>query len=182
MGQFSWMFADTNNEEDLREGQEAYVPLPNGEYIHEPCYEGYGKFGGQDIYDLVADWNREYLSRHPEFEIPKNFMAVINGQLIRRPLFCVARYGWYKAYADLSLTRAEVVEQADCYEYRAIGIGIACGDLANNALPFPIKICKSKPAPGAYNRLPASNTDPNQGWGSPEENEEETVIKEENDS
>ena len=160
MGQFSWMYADTNNEKALLEGGTAYVPLPNGETIEESCYDGYGRFGGQDIYDLVADWNREYLARHPEFEIP--------GEFGREPLR-VDRYGWYKHYADLSLSREEVVKRAGLYEYRHIGIDIACYDDQNNALPFPIKICKNKPAPGAYNRLPISWGDPNQGWGDPDD-------------
>ena len=168
MGQFSWMYADTNNEKALLEGGAAYVPLPNGEAIEEPSYDGYGEFGGQDIYDLVADWNREYLSRHPEFELP--------GAYGRKP-FRVDRHGWYKYYADLSLSREEVVRRADLFEYRTIGIEIACYDDQNGALPFPIKICKNRPAPGAYNRLPASWSDPNQGWGDPDDAGEEEDDK-----
>ena len=163
MGQFSWMYADTNNEEALLEGGTAYVPLPNGETIEEHDYDGYGHFGGHDIYDLVADWNREYLSRHPEFEIP-----IPGGGSFR-----IDRHRWYRYYSDLTLSRYEVVKRAGMYEYRHIGIDIACYDEQNNALPFPIKICKNKPVPGAYNRLPISWSDPNQGWGDPEDEDEE---------
>ena len=154
MGQFSWMYADTNNEEALLEGCTAYVPLPSGEIIEEHDYDGYGHFGGHDIYDLVADWNRAYLSEHPEFEIPK-----VYGGTMR-----VDWHDWYKHYADLSLSREEIVKRSDLYKYRTIGIDIACLDDQNNVLPFPIKVCKERPAPGAYNRLPISWKDPNQGW------------------
>lgn len=57
MGQFSWMYADTNNETALNEGGQAYVPFPDGTVIFEKRYRGYGIFRGYDIFDLVADWN-----------------------------------------------------------------------------------------------------------------------------
>ena len=163
MGQFSWMYADTDNKEALLEGGAAYVPLPNGETIEEHDYDGYGRFGGNDIYDLVADWNREYLAKHPEFIIP----GECGGQQVR-----VDKHGWYKHYSDLTLSRDQVVKRSGIYEYRHIGIDIACYDDQNNALPFPIKICKYKPSPGAYNRLPISWTDPNQGWGEPDDDDD----------
>lgn len=72
MGQFSWMYADTMNAKALCEGGTAYVVMPDGGYIYEDDYDGYGRFGGQDVYDLVADWNRKYLSEHPEFLIPSH--------------------------------------------------------------------------------------------------------------
>lgn len=45
-------------------------------------------------------------------------------------------------------------------------------DDQNNVLPFPIKICRSRPEPNAYNRLPISWSDPNQGWGEDDKEEE----------
>ena len=162
MGQFSWMFADKNNKQALNEGCPAYVALPDGGYIYEPCYDGYGNFGGKDIYDLVADWNREYLAKHPEHDVGSHDMYG------REIAFPVCRHSWYWKYADLKLTPEEVVKQADLYEYRGIGIDIACYDKQNAALPFPIKICRDKPEPGDYEKLPPSESDPNQGWGTPD--------------
>lgn len=62
MGQFSWMYADTNNRIALKLLGSAYVPCPDGTVIYESCYQCDGIFGGHDIYDLVTDWNRSYLS------------------------------------------------------------------------------------------------------------------------
>lgn len=59
MGYFSWMFADKANRSRLKIGQPAYVPCPDGTVIFEPAYDGYGHFGGKDIYELVAEWNRD---------------------------------------------------------------------------------------------------------------------------
>ena len=62
MGQFSWKYADTKNRIALKILGSAYVPCPDGSVIYESCYQGYGVFGGHDIYELAADWNRSSLS------------------------------------------------------------------------------------------------------------------------
>lgn len=172
MGQFSWMFADTMNQKALHEGGEAYVALPGGGWIYEDDYDGYGRFDGLDIYDLVADWNRKYLSEHPEFLIPSHGGRWVNNEWVPdRSGRRVDRYEWYKAYADLNLSREEVVKKSGVYEYRHIGIDIACYDDQNAALPYPIKICRDKPV--RYDCLPSSNADPNQGWGEPEDDDKD---------
>lgn len=151
MGVFSWKFANTNNERRLRLGRTAYLYCPNGAILHEPVYEGYGKFLGHDVYELVADWNRVYLSEHPEFVIPHP----------SSPGKPVSEYPWYEAYADLSKTH-EDIEKACSIEYRFIGIDIACYDIQNECLPYPIKICSNRRS-GAYKDLPYSQRDPDQG-------------------
>ncbi len=124
MGCFSWMFADKDNKRNLKIGHKGYLLTPNNESLKANPYDGYGEFDGYDVYDLVADWNREYLSQHPEFFIPRH------GR--------VDRFMWYPYYADLSLSRDEVVARIlkdpkapygnKLYEYRFIGIDIACYD------------------------------------------------------
>lgn len=173
MGQFSWMFADTNNEKALLEYTKAYVPCPDETVIFEECYDGYGRFGGHDIYDLVADWNRDYISEAN----------------VRKPL----REQWGNTEKDEEWFQAALERyKNDCQkikdfvsgksdEYmketygkdwkRSIGINIACYDEENAALKYPIKICKDKPV--RYDFLPASNSDPNQGWGSDEDDDYE---------
>lgn len=60
MGFFSWKTSDTNKSipnmysEAVRT---VYVLLPEGGHIQEDNYDGYGTFGGQDIYALLARWN-----------------------------------------------------------------------------------------------------------------------------
>lgn len=157
MGQFSFMYADTDNQKALRVGGEAYVLCPDGTVIHEDCYDGYGRFGGKDIYELVADWNRKYLAEHPEFTISQ---------------LPIDQYDWYRFYADISLSREEVASLMHPDDYRYIGIEIACYDDMNASLPFPIKICKDEPRKD-YGAYPPSKDDPNQGWGKQEENEED---------
>ncbi len=161
MGQFSWMFADTENKVALNEGHEAYLMLPHGGYLYESFYDGYGNFAGKDVYELVAEWNREYLATHPEFVLSSNFGYIMTDGSYKQHPFKVSENSWYKAYADLTLTKEEVAKAA-CH-FRDIGIAIACEDVHNAAIPYPIKVCRRPDTP--YDKLPPSNGDPNQGWG-----------------
>lgn len=67
MGFFSWKASDTNrsisNKYSIRGTFPVYVLVPKefqeeyGKYIEEKEYEGYGVFGNEDMYSLVAKWN-----------------------------------------------------------------------------------------------------------------------------
>ena len=167
MGCFSWLYA--NSGKPLNEGMSAYVYCPDETIIKEESYDNYGDFGGQDIYDLVADWNRAFLSRHPEYPVIQHgLFKQADGSYTKKPAKRIDSYFWYKDYANLALTREEVVRNAqkvnDTFEYRRIGIEIACYDDQNAWLPYPIKIA-SRPDCFEYDSLPASQGDPNQGWG-----------------
>ena len=168
MGLFSWMFADTDNKENLRIHKEAQVPCPDGKVIICSSYNGYGSFGGHDIYELVANWNRKYLASHPEHGIPSKIDYLKGHPDYKDKRTKVSEMAWYPYYANLSLSPAEVVEQTksacnwEFFEYRQIGIDIACYDEDNEALPYPIKICKN--ANGGYDSFPASKSDPEQGY------------------
>ena len=136
MGCFSWKFADKNNKRRLKIDGAAYVLCPDGTILYEQFYNGYGDFAGKDIYDLAADWNREYLSQNPEF-------------IIKSCGRMVSSFKWYLYYADLKLSPKEIEKRLredgiwyDSTEYRDIGISIACYDEDNAALPYPIKICQ----------------------------------------
>ena len=159
MGCFSWRFADMNNKRRLKIGRAAYVICPDGSILYEPCYNGYGDFAGKDIYDSVADWNREFLSQNPDF-------------VIRSTGRKVSSYSWYLYYSNLEFSSREIERRLSehgiwyiCTDYRDIGISIACEDENNAALPYPIKICQSKPigTVAYYQELPASEGDPYQG-------------------
>lgn len=129
--------------------------------IDVDAYEDYGRFHGVDIYDLVADWNREWIAAHPDWVLPS--------EASRKDSKTISAKVWYPFYADLSLTREEVVRKWSDLdkpglfppEYRGIGITIACYDEDNAALPYPIKIA-ANPA-SVYEECPPSLGDPYQG-------------------
>ena len=57
------------------------------------------------FYELVADWNREYLSRNPDYAIPSRKAAVKQ----QKPgKIKVSDFIWYPLYADLSIDRKEI--------------------------------------------------------------------------
>lgn len=194
MGQFSWLDCVTGKQIIDNKVRDVYVLVPKefcdeyGVRIKERCYDGYGNFGGYDIYDLVANWNREYLSKHPEHEFgyAKERAKFVAKYKEKHPEyeehidFKVSDKGWYKAYANLSNSKEDVLELAkgDCtrwngfpIEWRTIGIDIACYDEDNATLPYPIKITYD--ANAIYENCQPSLSDPNQGWECDDEEEEE---------
>lgn len=156
MGCFSWMYADLNNERPLLIGAPAFVMCPSGNIIFEPAYNGYGMFGGHDIYEMVVDWNRA------------NILCLVESNT-HRPL-----YHWSKEFLQLlqdSEEKAEEYIQKNFPEdswirkewKRNLGIDIACYDDQNIRLEYPIKITRRKEIP--YSALPASLSDVGQGFG-----------------
>lgn len=135
MGQFSWLDCQDQRQilDNVRKDVYALIPKEfGGGHIHEKCYDGYGHFGGRDMYSLVADWNREYLSKNPEYVIKTTGEKVSN-------------FAWYQNYANLNLLLKEVRELLGEH-YRDIGINIACYDKDNENLLYPIKITHDKNA------------------------------------
>ncbi len=57
----SWKTADTGESipvhGSVRETFPVWLLCPDGKKIEEKCYRGDGKFGGQDVYALFANWN-----------------------------------------------------------------------------------------------------------------------------
>lgn len=184
MGQFSWLDCITNEQIIDNKVRDVYVLVPKefgGGHIKESCYDGYGHFGLHDIYNLVADWNREYLSKNPnhEFGYAKKRAKFLEEYKKNYPDynekidFKVSDKEWYKAYADTSLPRETVVETIRNYfkEWRTIGIDIACYDEDNAVLKYPIKITHDENA--VYEDCKPSLGDPNQGWESHDDDDDD---------
>lgn len=102
MGSFSWLFADTNNTKNLRANRRGYVACPDGTFICEPSYETYGIFDGKDVYDLVVDWNREFISENPDHLLPHVHCWTKGGALVRTT-YRLKDFPWYPVVADLSI-------------------------------------------------------------------------------
>lgn len=177
MGVFSWCTSDTRKSipctYDTYEGAPSTVYLlnPFGAPYKEDNYEGYGEFGGKDVYELVAEWNRKYLT-------PAN---------IKKP----AREQWPKGSdGNMFYSRAlelykGACEAIDAYAHgasdelmresysrylshsrdgsdwkRCLGIAIACYDAQHVKLKYPIKIVEN---PCDYEEASVSPSCPRQG-------------------
>lgn len=155
MGCFSWMYADLNNSRPLLIGAPAYVACPSGEFIFEPAYDGYGIFGGHDIYELVVDWNREdikFLIRQNQHNSLVNWSDEFFDFLIEGD----TAVGTYIA-SNLSAGHWLRKDWK-----RMLGIAIACHDSQNQVLKYPIKITRRKGM--LYSKLPPSIGDKGQGF------------------
>ena len=74
MGCFSWKDCVTGEQIKCDRWRDVYLLIPKefgGGRILEPRYNGYGKFGGKDVYELVAEWNRNYLEDFVFDEYPQ---------------------------------------------------------------------------------------------------------------
>ena len=174
MGCFSWMFADKGNKVALRMGDMGYLICPDGT-VHATSggYDGYGCFGdcdSVDVYDAVADWNREVLSKQPDYIVPQHGRAwdeKTRSYYERKPKK-LSEFSWWPYYSDLHMTPEAIRKvmretTGDKYwEYRYIGIDISCYNDQNAKLPYPIKIASVPDV--SYSELPPSNGDPNQGF------------------
>lgn len=151
MGYFTWTDArrhpnvlkngDYSAKDKIGYDGYAKVVCPDNTEIIETCYEGYGEFGGHDIYDLVVDWNKAYLKEIFD-KMPENHWGYHLKEL------AIAFQN-----DDLLTLRAEIeriVESGKEASWfrdewkRNIGIAISCDDKDNESLPFPIKITTTK--------------------------------------
>lgn len=122
-------------------GGYAKVVCPDNTEIIETYYDGYGDFDGHDIYDLVVDWNKDYLmdifSKMPEdrwgYQFKELAIAFQNDDMLKlqEEIDRIIESGQYGSYF------------MDEWK-RHIGIAIACDDEDNSNLPFPIKITATK--------------------------------------
>ena len=173
MGQFSWLDCRTGEQvlDDVE--RDVYVLVPKefgGGHIKETCYDGYGNFGGHDIYDLVAEWNKDYLS---EEYLEKPTLDMYGGDekyyqaALRRNQIAVNKIEDFKA----GMNDAYMTMVYGDYWKRMIGIDIACYDEQNASLKYPIKITHDQNA--VYEECEPSLSDPNQGWLLEEDDEDE---------
>lgn len=172
MGQFSWLDCDGVNEkhrailDDVKDNVYVLVPKEfGGGHILETEYDGYGNFGGYDIYDLVADWNKEYITsdaikkpvreQYDDKEKEKYYQQALKTYNCE-----VNRLKDFKDNIDNKI----MVERYGKDWKRGIGIDIACYDEDNARLKYPIKITHN--ADLTYEDVKdISLGDPNQGWG-----------------
>ena len=171
MGQFSWIYADTDKAMIDGKYKDSYLLIPPnfqdkyGKFITEHCYEGYGEFNGKDVYELVAEFNRDFIPKVLELAEKGEWHSIGKGTLEE-----IKNNNYYK---ELVLYYNEGNKGADeGYEFnslaRLVGISLACYDEDNVRLLYPIKITSE---PYNYNAVGYSKSDPNQGWYDEEENE-----------
>ena len=153
MGQFSWLDCKTGEQIVDGKPRKSYLLVParfGGGHIEEQCYEGYGVFGGHDVYDLVVDWNIG--------SIDEVFEQIDTWK------------GSYLKAHEKDYERVANGLEPTC-EKRVLGIGLACYDEDNARLRYPIKITHDPNA--VYEWCAPSKADPNQGWEYSDEDDDD---------
>ena len=191
MGVFSWMDC-VDQSKNIKICEKAFVLIPKefgGGHIEEESYDGYGRFGSRDIFDLVAEWNRKELNEKMFKEKPqkKSYGGLWSYEIeklkeqglsdeeikqrddeaqetnyqnaLRRRECSVRRLEDYKAE---KYSDEEMADKYGAEWKRGIGIDIACYDDQNVSLKYPIKITHS--AFAVYEACEPSNGDPDQGY------------------
>lgn len=151
MGQFSWL--DCVDGKQIIDNYEktSYVLVPRefgGGHIATGRYDGYGHFGGYDIYELVAEWNKEYIPQYVK-------------------LMKAGKWECDPYTSDIDDLMAYYNDQPLDVELRNLGITLACYDEDNARLKYPIKITYHPDV--TYEECKPSPSDPDQGWGTPDE-------------
>ena len=166
MGQFSWIYSDTDKQLVDNKKADAYLLVPPpfqekyGKTIYEGCYDGYGHFGKYDVYDLIIEWNKHMIPEIIERIETGKWRCDSNESNVRN----------LQNYYD--------GKELDC-ELRLLGIVIACYDEDNFVLEYPIKITSKEME---YDEASPSKGDPYQGWESCEEEEWEDEFQIEENS
>ncbi len=193
MGFFSWKDCVTGNQIISREYKRVYVLVPKefrkkyGVRISDCCYDGYGHFGGHDIYELIAEWNRFHLSAELLGEKPtideygglesyeKEYLrkqGVSEEEIAKRDLD-KQKENYENAFAERNYIAA-IMDEYKCGENNAslskkygnewlrdIGTAIDLSNGKNNMLKYPIKITYDGTA--IYEECGSSERDNEQG-------------------
>lgn len=148
MGQFSWIYSDTNKQVVNNRVADTYLLVPEpfqgkyGRAICESYYDGYGRFGRYDVYDLIVEWNKEII---PE--------------IIEKIQVCE----WECSVGEIELENLRKYFDGEdtSIPVRELGIILACYDEDNFRLKYPIKITSKEMD---YALAKPSKSDPDQGW------------------
>ena len=176
MGVFSWCTSDTRKSIPccMPFGglpSTVYLLNPFGEPYKETDYEGYGEFGGRDVYELVVEWNREYLSasnirmpQRSDYETGEKGEDYYAAAISKYHATCDAIRA-YKSGASDEFMKEHfgklLSPWADGSDWkRILGISIACYDEDHVKLKYPIKIVEH---PMPYEKAGISPSCPFQG-------------------
>lgn len=143
---FSWLDCIDKKPIEIGVNKDAYVLIPKefgGGKIIEKKYEGDGIFENKDIYELIAEWNRKYISEHPEFVIHE----------VRK----VSDTSWYEQYSNLDLDPENFRNNKVSFR----DVGIALDLYCKHKIPFPAKITYHSDL--SYELCDYSKNDPDQG-------------------
>ena len=153
MGFFTWMFAD-NLSKRLDMGEKGYLACPDGTFYCASLYEGQGEFGGVDAYEMVVDWNKNFIVE--QYKLLKENKDSFLKDKDRFTINLIAKFIEFELDEERMDYELENDNGGPIPEWkRYIGIGIVDDENDGNILlPYPIKITSTMCV--KYNELPPS--------------------------
>lgn len=166
MGVYSWKYCDSRGRMICGKNKPSYLLIPKefggGHYV-AAVYDGYGRIGNAVIYEKVAEWNKDYLSKD-NISVPDrdHYDASVEGDWaymkeMDRYYDSIDRLDWFIS----GMSHKYMVERFGEDYLRLIGIDIACNDEDNARLKYPIKIAENSNS--VYENCRMSFKDPMQG-------------------
>ena len=149
MGCFSFITADTNRSISIQYSPSGTFPVAvlipkefGGGQIIERYYEGYGDFGGYDVYDLITEWNREYLTPdNLEKPVREDYAEDEQGQeCYENAMYRYNRYCELISDYKNGMSEKKLVKKYGDEWKRTIGIMVACHDEQMAVLKYPLRI------------------------------------------
>lgn len=178
MGLYSWLTADEKKSIKVNKPKNVYLLQPNGkESIEESYYDGYGRFGGIDAYEWLAENNltteqlevaKELIASNPKryqlrfigitldvcyYYVDKNKVCYVDDELFAK----VFGLEYFKTFDTIlpaygksinQLRKEDLIERKSCFNLV-------------KGTKYPLKFSFKKDA--VYENLPASRICPKQG-------------------
>lgn len=117
------------------------IVCPDDSVISTDYYNGYGTFGGTDVYEVVVDWNREDLKAIAERKKTDFFGEQLWEIAIKYA--DGASEDEVTEYVEEKAAEGKLPEYLISDWKRNLGIMIACDDEDNASLRYPIKITRT---------------------------------------
>ena len=150
MGQFTFITCDTKKKIKPEVRKAYYVLIPKefgGGHYKEEFYDGYGHFAGHDIYDLVADWNKQSITKnHLNKPIRTSWSMDEEGEFWYEKALQAYKESLRRIKDFKKMSAKQMIEKYGAEYKRMIGIDISCFDFQNEKLQYPIKIAESETA------------------------------------
>ena len=189
MGIFTWTdatvkspkcdkYGDYKRKDVVEYGGYAKLICPDNTEIETESHGYYGRIGGYDIYELVAEWNKEYLSAdnlEPKPDDPSKYGGLFGFEIDdmkkqgksdeeiqkadmaeRMKYFNADVKRWEEKLSLINEYKSGIPEADLAEKYgedwkRELGIEIACQDDQARKLKYPIKLTRHKDVHGYEN-------------------------------
>jgi len=166
MGFFSFMTADTKKSITNVHARSGALPVAvlipeeyGGGIIEERSYDGYGRFGGRDVFELIAEWNYQHIDvsalKKPlreDFQDGERGQMYYEGAMAQHDLICSILEDYKKGLKPRKMS----CEYGEDWK-RILGIHLV--NESRNCLKYDLKIVEINGKNLVYEEIEGISTD-----------------------